>query len=436
MLSQLLARHLHEDRLGDTLRKLREHVGLAPAKHHGPQCLPDSIQILVAHDAAGVIEDLVLMAQSPQGAEPLAVDVLHDRDQLLQAVLERRSGQHQCMRTLDALERPRRNGVPILDPLGLVRDHDVGTPGLNELEVPGECLVVGDLAESRLRVASHPRGATSIDDQRLPLREARNLPLPLVLERGGTHHEYLLGAEMPREQLHGCERLDGLAESHLIGDETAPRASGEQGTLGLVRIQRRLQQPLQSGTLRTLRVRRLERAAAMSRVAGLGDEIQHIVIAPDLVAALAGVLEEFIELQVLAARKHITGSGAEEQPGSSPQGLRARRAGAEADLPLAAVAQIDLAVAGPRASAQRPHSSRTTLESRQNEFDVLAGTEIIGGEVRASAEVVSGLPTANGDAIPATALGVGDAVFREDRLVAEILDLESLLAAELPSQLP
>src|SRR5579883_1198292 len=241
---------------------------------------------------------------------------------------------------------------------------------------------------------------------------------------------------MPREQLHGCERLDGLAESHLIGDETAPRASGEQGTLGLVRIQRRLQQPLQSGTLRTLRVRRLERAAAMRRVAGLGDEIQHIVIAPDLVAALAGVLEEFIELQVLAARKHITGSRAEEQPGPSCQGLRARGAGAEADLPLAAVAQIDLAVAGPRASAQRPHSSRTTLESRQNEFDVLAGTEIIGGEVRAAAEVVAGLPTANGDAIPATALGVGDAVFREHRLLAEILDLELLLAAELPAQLP
>lgn len=123
---KLLARHLHEDRLGDTLRKLREHVGLAPAEHHGPQGLSDPIQILVAHDASGVIDQLVLVAQSPEGPEPLAVDVLHDRHQLLQAVLERRSAQHQRIGTLYALERSRGDRAPVLDPLRLVRDHDIG----------------------------------------------------------------------------------------------------------------------------------------------------------------------------------------------------------------------------------------------------------------------------------------------------------------------
>src|SRR5487761_113857 len=109
----------------------------------------------------------------------------------------------------------------------------------------------------------------------------------------------------------------------------------------------------------------------MLRVAGLSDEIQHVVIAPYFVTALAGVVEEFIELQVLAAWKHITGSRAEEQLGSSRQRLRPRRAGAKPALPLAAIAQIDLAVARTMASTQSPHAPGTTLEARQDELNVL-----------------------------------------------------------------
>lgn len=88
------------------------------------------------------------------------------------------------------------------------------------------------------------------------------------------------------------------------------------------------------------------------------------------------------------------------------------------------------------ASTQCPLSPGATLEARQHELDVLAGTQVIRGEIRAGAEVVARLRTTDGDAIGAAARRVRDEELGEHRLVAEILDLEFLLATELPSQLP
>ena len=138
MLGQLLARHPHKDRLGDPLGQPRKHVRLASPEHHRPQRLPDPIQALLADHARSVIGRLVLVAQLPKGPQPLDVDVLHDRDQLLQAILERRSRLHQRIGAVDALQRPRRASVaantrrpaPAASPPEVSRQSSRSTPRL------------------------------------------------------------------------------------------------------------------------------------------------------------------------------------------------------------------------------------------------------------------------------------------------------------------
>src|ERR1019366_9382584 len=104
---------------------------------------------------------------------------------------------------------------------------DIRRPGLDKLQVGGELLVVRDLAEARLLIVFHPCLATTHGNLRFTAGESRDLPLPLMLERGRTHNERPLHTEVPRKQLRGGDGLDGLAQSHLISNKATPGAHCE-----------------------------------------------------------------------------------------------------------------------------------------------------------------------------------------------------------------
>ena len=67
--------------------------------------------------------------------------------------------------------------------------------------------------------------------------------------------------------------------------------------------------------------------------------------------------------------------------------------------------------------------------------DVLARAERVSGEVGTGASVVAGRGPTDGDAIRPPRRRIGDEKIGEDELIADVLERELLLAAELPPEL-
>lgn len=84
--------------------------------------------------------------------------------------------------------------------------------------------------------------AQSGDRQRPSVREARDLALPLVLERCRTDNQRALDAKLARPDLGRRERLDGLAQPHLIGNQAAAGACREERAFALVLVELTLEQ--------------------------------------------------------------------------------------------------------------------------------------------------------------------------------------------------
>ena len=121
---------------------------------------------------------------------------------------ERGAGEHESVGRGDLLHAAGGSRVPVLDALRLVEDHEIRRPCRDQVEVPVHRVVVGDLVEA-LRPESlfaAPTGAP--DDTDRPVDDPGDLPLPLVLERGRTHDEHALHAEVAGDDLDGGDRLD------------------------------------------------------------------------------------------------------------------------------------------------------------------------------------------------------------------------------------
>ena len=108
----------------------------------------------------------------------------------------------------------------------------------------------------------------------------------------------------------------------------------------------------------------------------------------------------------------------------------------EADTPLSAIVEKEFAERSREAACERGLAPRPGADLRQREFDVLAGAEMVGGKVGTRAVVVAGKCTANRHPVAAATFRVEHREFGEHRIVAEVLQAELLLAAELPAQRP
>src|SRR5574337_1069151 len=104
------------------------------------------------------------------------------------------------------------------------------------------------------------------------------------------------------------------------------------------------------------------------------------------------------------------------------------------DRASAVVAQVQLRERRLVAMREGRLGAAPLLEFREHELDVLAGAQLVGGVVRAGAIIVAGQFAANRYAIAALRLRVADAELGKERLRAEILQPESLLAAKLAAQ--
>ncbi len=430
----LLRRQGHEEAAVHTLGQLRQHLGLAPAQHHRRQGLLDLIQRAVADDAAGVVAQLVFIQHPPGGAQPVLVDELHDGDQLFETVLQRRARQHQRIRAGDALERTRRHRVPVLDALRLVGDDEFRRPGVDEVGVARQHFVVDDAAEGVFGVLHLALWAQAMDDLRRPVGEARELGFPLVLQRGGAHHQHALHAEVARHQLGRGDGLHRLAQAHLIAQQGAAGTRGEQRAFGLVGVQAGLQQLVQRLVMNAFGVGLRQGLLALFGVAHLGNEGPDIVAHPQFVAGCLRRLGQHADVVQAVPRQRPAGRRIEAQPCLLQHLRRASGAGVQTQLTGAQVVQSDLAVRWRMATRQRRLAAAARLQPRQREFDVLAGTQVVGGVVPAGALVVPGRQTADGDEVMRAAVGVVDAERGEHRLRAKVAQGKGLFAPELAAQ--
>ena len=118
-----------------------------------------------------------------------------------------------------------------------------------------------------------------------------------------------------------------------------------------------------------------------------------------------------------------------------------QRTGPEEHVGLSGVVQEDFTVGRQATTRQRRHVAMPRGQLGQREFDVLAGTQVVGGEVWAGAQVVAAGRAADGHAIVPAAVGVADAEFGKHRrlflapfCMPQVLQLEALLAPELAAQ--
>ncbi len=225
-----------------------------------------------------------------------------------------------------------------------------------------------------------------------------------------------------------------LAQAHLVADERATGARGEQHAFGLVGVELDLGQLGQGLVRHALGVGLGQGGMATLAVTDLRDELPDILMAAHLVVDLGGRAHERLQAAESVPGQGPAGVHVEQLPRALQHVGRAGLAGAKAHTPRAGVVEPDLAVFGLEAARQCGLAAAPLGQLGQRELDVLAGAQVVGRKVGAAAEVAAQRVAADGHAVVRGALWVVHAEVGEHRLVAQVLQLESLLAAELAAQ--
>ena len=330
--------HRHEEGLGGPARKLALHVLLAPAEHHRRDPSPKLVQVPEAGGLALVVQLVELPVEAEQRSEEIGVEELDDRVDLVDAVLERRAGEHEGVPALELLHRIRGLGLPVLDALGLVEDHDVGPERVEKLvAVRHDLLVVAEREEGMAPVGGEPRGVAAEHDGRGEVGELGDLLLPLGFQRRGRDHEDALDSAQAPQQRAGGDGLDGLPETHVVGKEHALPEREVERSLDLVRQERlfekversaaRLEGGLEAGAFAPPSDRRLAGVDPGLERAGepkaLGVGARHARAAHRAPCAKSGA--DCASAARPPARKRDPRARSLRAPSSAPPGRRVRR---------------------------------------------------------------------------------------------------------------
>ena len=243
MLVRLLRGHFDRNPRVGPRRQLREHLLPQAPDHAGGETGPQRIEVPGPSDLRSSIHRRrVPRGQAPFRLERQVIDPLDDRRQLVQPVFHGRTGQHETVRGVQALDGERGLGRPVLDPLSLVKHDDVRRPLANDVDVANELLVIPQKESALARLE---RGAAlagcPVDDGGGSVGEQLPLTKPLRLERSGHHEEATANAARLPESVAGSNRLRGLAQTHVVGKEQASPHEEPFNTVVLIAIERLLE---------------------------------------------------------------------------------------------------------------------------------------------------------------------------------------------------
>jgi len=436
----LLRGHGHEEGLHRAAGQLGLDLGLAPAQQHRLDPAAQVAQISVIDRSSALVEAVEIAVEAEQRADQFRVQILNDGIEFVDAVLQRRAGEDEGVGRAQRLDLARGLGVPVLDPLRLVEDHDFGGQHLVDgFGVAEHLLVVDDGEERRLAIGGEPGRPRPEHRSRRALGEAGDLLFPLGLQRGRAHHQHARDVSAAGEEFTGGDGLDGLAQSHLVGEQGA-FAKGEVRHAGPLIGQQRVAQHVEAGGI----------------ALGFGQELGPLGRAgPGAPRALQPGAEVARDAQGRANRRGCAGKPLDHRPdvsrlGAQPalvievgrepaaDGVRALALGArpgEFRSRFAVAAQVKLHPLGPAGGglAQRAHAA--AAQARQHALHVLAGSQAIDPVVGAAAAVRDSLEVANLHFIGAAALRA-HAKEAEDRVLGlQRLDGDNLGATAPAPQL-
>ena len=203
-------------------------------------------------------------------------------------------------------------------------------------------VVVGDLVETLAAESVLAGSPEPADDVGWAFADARDLDLPLVLQRGWTHDQYPLDPKMTGHDFYGRYRLDRFAEPHFVADDAPARAAGKQRGFPLVVVEGHAEEVLETGAPNASWESFRDDHLTALGVSNSGDEIESV-----LVTAKLGIEEGGLRKERLEMRKPVWGecSFSAEVAGRQASQL-GRRAVARPEPYNAtgAVLHIDLAV--------------------------------------------------------------------------------------------
>ena len=180
----MLLGHADQVVVDSATTQFRLDVALATAEHDRLQPAHQMVEVLVPDWTAAVVEIVEVAVEAEQRAQQARVKVLHDRIDLVDAVLDRRAGENERIGRCQRLHRARRLGLPVLDALRLVQDDDVGLQRAVDVGgVDDDLLVVHHREELGVGILREPRVTRAGDQQRGGTAEAGDLLLPLALQR-------------------------------------------------------------------------------------------------------------------------------------------------------------------------------------------------------------------------------------------------------------
>ena len=216
-------------RSGQVLRDLL----LEPAEHDRPHAAGEQRARGLRGAAVVLLEELAALRQVT------GVDEFHDAPQIEQPVFQRRAGKGELVLGLERLGRSGDHRLGVLDVLRLVQDDGAEGEFLERSEVAAQQRVVGD-NEIVLRNLL-PQGVAMLargEQQHLHAGdELLRLALPVEDDARGADDEAGRGAPFLAQVLHPRERLHGLAQAHVIGQQRAEaeaRGVGEEVEAGLL----------------------------------------------------------------------------------------------------------------------------------------------------------------------------------------------------------
>ena len=147
---------------------------------------------------------------------------------------------------------------------------------------------------------------------------------------------------MPRHYFCRSDRLNGLAQAHVIADQRPAGSYREQRAIRLIGIERRLQKRQELGIGSAAWEQLLELANSPVRIPPSGDEIESVVLGTELVTGLRCHRHEKFDLAEALLRKHAVALSIEQSGGGLLQRRRAIRSGTKMHTAFAVIAQIQL----------------------------------------------------------------------------------------------
>ena len=383
-------------------------VGLAAAEHHRLQPAAQFGEVLVVDRPAALVELVEVAVEAEQRPDQFGVEVLDDRIELVDAVLDRRAGQHEGIGRAQRFHPPRGLDLPVLDALRLVEHDHVGMQYLVDVRgVAEHLLVVHDGEECGLAVGGKARRPGPEHGARRAVGETCDLLLPLRLERGRAHHQHALDALAAGQELAGGDRLDGLAEAHLVGQQ-GPLAECEmQHAFALIGQQRMVQQIETRSAVLDLgeecRARLFARALPAQPVEPRREMARHPNPAADVGGRNAPRGNKRLNLARIASKCAIRFNER-----SKPAACRVRTAAVargphQCRRRSAAAIQEDLDARSASGGGLAERPGAALAQSREHALDVLARPEAIGAMIDAAAGIAEAIEVADFHLVEAAA---------------------------------